>query len=122
MEIGLNLPERLVKLCQKVELSKEQIYLVGGAVRDLLMNREIHDWDLTTSAKPEKILSLFPSNSFYNNQFGTVGVVFDKEVWEITTFRTEANYDDFRRPKTIQWGKSLEEDLQRLLKEANPGR
>jgi len=87
--------------------------IVGGAVRDLLTNQEVSDWDLTTNAKPEKIVKLF-ANSFYNNRFGTVGIVLaDLTIVQITTYRTEEKYTDKRHPDIIVWGKTLEEDLAR---------
>lgn len=100
-----------------------QVYIVGGAVRDLIMNRPVTDWDFTTDAPPEITRALFP-HSFYDNQFGTVGVINPKEplekdifgkipVYEITTFRKEFGYTDRRHPDRIVWGKTVEEDLRR---------
>lgn len=88
--------------------------MVGGVVRDLLLGRELGDWDFTTDATPEQILELFPEG-FYNNQFGTVGIAHESSPrpYEITTFRTEDSYSDKRRPDKVIWGKSLEEDLGR---------
>jgi len=109
-------------------------YIVGGSVRDLLSNNGglIKDWDFTTDAEPEKIQELFPE-SFYDNQFGTVGITVDEllkqfefadydlvrdhlkleDVFEITTFRSEGAYSDFRRPDFVSWGKTIDEDLKR---------
>jgi len=101
-------------------------YIVGGAVRDLFLNelntskKPIKDWDFTTNATPKQIVELFPE-SFYDNQFGTVGVAgkhigdMDNpdEVYEITTYRSEGLYSDHRRPDAVSWGKTIEEDLQR---------
>jgi putative nucleotidyltransferase with HDIG domain len=95
-----------------------QIYAVGGSVRDILMDRPTHGWDFTTNATPEDILKLFP-DSFYDNQFGTVGIkIHDPDdtvidIYEITTYRSEKGYKDHRHPDKIQWGTSLEEDLSR---------
>lgn len=101
-----------------------EAYIVGGCVRDLLLNRPPRDWDITTSALPENILSLFPE-SFYENDFGTVGVkvprfsetsggdTSEKEIIEVTTYRTESGYEDKRRPSTIAFTTSLTEDLAR---------
>jgi tRNA nucleotidyltransferase (CCA-adding enzyme) len=108
-----NLPEKVEKLVKKFKENKAGIYVVGGAVRDLILKREVKDWDFTTNLKPEEIQKLFPKNSFYNNKFGTVGVVDGKDIFEITTFRTERGYSDFRHPDKIKWGKKLEEDLER---------
>lgn len=92
-----------------------EAYLVGGCVRDLLLERTVKDWDFTTNATPEEILSLFP-DGFYDNSFGTVGIPLklgdETKVLEITTFRTEHGYKDRRHPE-VQWGKSIEEDLER---------
>lgn len=98
----------------KFRAVKAEIYVVGGAVRDLLMGREVKDWDFTTNIKPKEIQKLFPKNSFYDNRFGTVGVVGkNKEIFEVTTFRTERDYSDGRHPDEVRWGESLAEDLKR---------
>lgn len=93
-----------------------EIFLVGGAVRHLLMGEEIKNWDFTTNARPEEIQKLFP-HSFYNNKFGTVGIPQDvngeEVVLEVTTYRKESDYSDKRRPDIIEWTDKLEEDLQR---------
>lgn len=98
-------------------------YTVGGCVRDLLIGKEPKDWDLTTNATPEQIQELFP-DSFYENDFGTVGVKVDPflrigkegrehDVIEVTTYRIESTYSDRRRPDDVQFAKTLEEDLSR---------
>lgn len=91
-----------------------EIYIVGGAVRDLLTGRAVDDWDLTTNATPKEILKIFP-DGFYDNLFGTVGISHPscENPYEITTFRREFGYSDKRRPDKVEWGKSLEEDLSR---------
>lgn len=93
-----------------------EIYVVGGAVRDLLLEKSVENWDFTTNAKPEEILKVFP-DGFYNNQFGTVGISQESDgkkfVFEVTTFRKEDIYEDKRHPKKIEWAKTLEEDLAR---------
>lgn len=99
---------------QKVEEGGGEIYIVGGAVRDLLIGREIYDWDFATNLRPEEMQKIFPKNGFYNNEFGTFRVVGkDKEIFEITTYRSEKGYGDFRHPSEVVWGKSIEEDLSR---------
>ncbi|MEK9184213.1 MAG: CCA tRNA nucleotidyltransferase [Patescibacteria group bacterium] len=94
-----------------------EAYLVGGCVRDLLLSREPKDWDVTTNAKPEDIQRIFPE-SFYENEFGTVGVKTGSEepklaVIEVTPYRTETGYSDKRRPDEVIFGESLEDDLAR---------
>ncbi len=113
MQITLQLPENVLNLVEKFRNIDSQIYIVGGAVRDLLIGREVNDWDFTTELEPNEIQKLFPKNSFCNNLYGTVGVTFGDEIYEVTTFRTENEYDDNRHPKSVVWGKSIEEDLLR---------
>jgi len=95
-----------------------QIFLVGGAVRDLIVNKNI-DWnlaDFATNARPQEIVKLFPK-TFYENQFGTVGVEQEvdgnKIIFEVTTFRKESDYKDKRHPSFIEWANTIEEDLGR---------
>ena len=120
-----------------------EAYIVGGCVRDLLLKRTPKDWDITTSARPEQIIALFP-DSFYENDFGTVGVKVErfstnsrvsdgseatirdavsspdnaqlnqeKDIIEVTTYRTESGYSDKRRPDTVEFSTSLQDDLAR---------
>jgi len=117
MEFKLPLP--VVKTLETLEKKGHQAYIVGGAVRDLLKNKPVDDWDFTTDAPPTKIQKLF-KKTFYDNKFGTVGVPIPKktkkdeyDIYEITTFRTETTYKDKRHPDKVSWGKTLEEDLAR---------
>jgi putative nucleotidyltransferase with HDIG domain len=87
-------------------------YVVGGCLRDALIGREPADWDLTTDAAPETIAGLFP-RALYENRFGTVVVRHAGVQYEITTFRRDATYSDFRHPDTVEFGSSIEEDLER---------
>ena len=94
-----------------------EAYLVGGCVRDLFIGRKPKDWDVTTNAKPEDIQRIFP-DSYYTNEFGTVGVLRETEdetvkIIEVTPYRTESEYTDKRRPDKVEFGQSLEEDLAR---------
>jgi len=108
-----NLPLGVKKVLDTLKKAGFQGYAVGGSVRDMLMGRPTKNWDFTTNATPDQILSLFPE-SFYDNIFGTVGVKQeDGQIFEITTFRTEWGYQDHRHPDKILWGKTLEEDLAR---------
>ena len=87
-------------------------YVVGGSLRDDLLERQPADWDLASDARPERLVELFPG-SVYENRFGTVAVRRDGAVFEITTFRTDHDYADFRRPDRIEFGDSIEVDLAR---------
>jgi tRNA nucleotidyltransferase (CCA-adding enzyme) len=110
------LPEYITDFMNTVKAAGHEVYLVGGAVRDLLLNKETTNWDFTTSAVPEKILELFP-DAFYHNTYGTVSIpVVHGDVpmvFEITPFRIEGSYSDHRHPEEITWGASLEEDVSR---------
>ncbi len=166
--MALTLPIDTIMILNALSTAGYSAYIVGGAVRDLLMGKdqEPTDWDFTTNATPEQIQKLFPE-SFYENQFGTVAITREhvreqfglpvelhqaeqdrstaaqkvinleeatkiheslsssqppttnhqppttKSVFEITTFRSEGLYSDFRRPDAVNWGTTIEEDLQR---------
>lgn len=112
MEIRFKLPGKIPETIKKIQSANHEIYIVGGAVRDILMGKEPTDWDFATSARPEEIQKIFPK-AFYNNQFGTVGVPDGDNVYEITTFRSEGQYLDLRHPTKVTWGKTIEEDLKR---------
>jgi len=87
-------------------------YVVGGSLRDALIGREPADWDLTTDARPEQLLEIFPG-AVYENRFGTVAVRSGGDVHEITTFRTDHDYADFRRPHRVEFGDDVLLDLAR---------
>ncbi len=112
----LKLPEYVQKFMQAFRDKGYEIYLVGGGVRDLLLGKGTDNWDFTTNAKPEEILNLF-ENAFYHNKYGTVTVPVKLEdkilLFEVTPFRKESGYSDFRHPDKIEWASSLEEDLAR---------
>lgn len=113
----LVVPKEARELCATLRHGGFEAYLVGGCVRDLLLEREPKDWDITTNAKPEEIQALF-EETFYENKFGTVGVVTASDnprlkVIEITPYREEGKYTDARHPEEIRWAKKLGEDLKR---------
>lgn len=108
------LPAEVKKIMATFTKKGYEIYIVGGAVRDILMGKSVYDWDFTTNATPEEIVKVIP-DGFYDNVFGTVGLKvegFDRP-FEITTYRTESGYSDKRRPDKVSWGKTLSEDLSR---------
>ncbi len=109
-----SIPENILEVYKKLQNANFDAYFVGGCVRDIILKKEVKDWDFTTNAAPENILKIFP-DGFYDNQFGTVGVPLEgeKQVIEITTFRTEGAYKDSRHPENVSWGKTIEEDLAR---------
>ncbi len=108
------IPQKVKNIIAKFLENKAEIYIVGGACRDLMLGREVNDWDFTTNLPPEEMKKLFPKNSFYNNNFGTLSILGkDDEIFEVTTFRTERGYSDGRHPDEVKWGKTLKEDLER---------
>jgi len=106
------IPKPIIEIIQKLEAAGFEAFVVGGCVRDLLMDVEPKDWDVTTNAKPEEVVKIF-SDSFYENAFGTVGVKSEVGVVEVTTYRIESKYSDKRRPDKVKFAKTLEEDLSR---------
>jgi len=150
-KISLEIPEEVSYVTTNLQDAGYEAYFVGGCVRDLLLNKTPNDWDVTTNANPDQIQSVF-EHTFYENDFGTVGVVNDKvvsqvtkleesinynpyayadvshetkeqlqemarlnslKVVEVTPYRTESVYSDNRRPDSIEFAKTLAEDLER---------
>ncbi|WP_242241332.1 CCA tRNA nucleotidyltransferase [Bacillus cereus group sp. BfR-BA-01309] len=108
--------KRFKKASSIIETLKQQgheAYFVGGSVRDLIIDRPIGDIDIATSALPEEVMAIFPRHVPVGLEHGTVIVVENGEPYEVTTFRTESEYEDFRRPSSVQFVRSLEEDLKR---------
>ncbi|MCL2214240.1 MAG: HD domain-containing protein [Treponema sp.] len=97
--------------------SGKEIYLVGGAVRDMLMGKKIHDWDLATNALPEEVTEIMKRSGGKviptGIKHGTVTVFYKRKSAEITTFRTESGYSDGRRPDQVTYAADIEEDLSR---------
>ncbi len=113
----LTFPEEVKKVAGLLEANHFETYLVGGCVRDLLLDKEPKDWDITTNARPDQIQKIFP-NSVYENEFGTVAVKTDSEdlklkIIEITTYRKEGRYTDKRHPDEVKFSNKIEDDLSR---------
>lgn len=102
-----------VPILEKIEQAGFEAFFVGGSVRDQLIGRVINDVDIATSATPQEIKSIFPRTADVGIEHGTVLVLEKYGTYEITTFRTEGNYSDFRRPDSVQFVRSLNEDLMR---------
>lgn len=110
-------PAEVKKVTKALREAGFEAYLVGGCVRDLMLEKKPKDWDITTNAHPAQIQQVFPE-SFYENEYGTVGVKTGSEdesiaIVEVTPYRSESGYSDRRRPDTVTFGVSLEEDLAR---------
>jgi putative nucleotidyltransferase with HDIG domain len=110
------IPTDVLKIYKLLEENGFEVYFVGGSVRNILLKRKIKDWDLTTNATPQKLTQIF-KESFYDNDFGTVGIPVkidgQEKVVEVTTYRTESMYEDKRHPSKVFWGATIEEDLAR---------
>lgn len=109
-----NLPNEVKEVLLKFKENNYEIYVVGGAVRDLLMGKIVYDWDFTTNATPDEILKIV-EGGLYNNLYGTVFTIVEgyEKPFEITTFRKEEGYSDSRHPDKLVWGKTLNDDLER---------
>jgi tRNA nucleotidyltransferase (CCA-adding enzyme) len=117
-EQKFQIPKEVVTTSKELKMAGFEAYLVGGCVRDLLLGRKPKDWDLTTNATPEEIIKIFPE-TFYENNFGTVGIVSPEtqdptlRVIEVTPYRLESEYSDNRRPDSVNFTNNLYDDLKR---------
>lgn len=115
MTFKLDIPAAANKIIHTLQKSGYSAYVVGGCVRDSLLSREPHDWDICTSATPEEILKVFEDRRIIETglQHGTVTVVIDAIGYEVTTYRIDGAYSDNRRPDNVSFTNSLLEDLSR---------
>ena len=104
-----------VTVLERLEDSGYKAYLVGGCLRDMMMGRQPHDFDIATSAEPETVMSIFSDFEVIPTgiKHGTVTVMIDGESIEITTFRKDSDYSDGRRPDSITFTDKIEDDLSR---------
>ena len=105
-------PGRALAVLDHLHAAGHAAFIVGGSLRDALLGRTPADWDMATDARPDRLVELFPG-AVYENRFGTVAVRREEDVFEITTFRTEHEYADFRRPHRVEFGDEVEADLAR---------
>jgi putative nucleotidyltransferase with HDIG domain len=106
------IPDAVRELLATLWRGGHAAYVVGGCLRDALLDRTPADWDLTTDAPPDRIVELF-RDSLYENRFGTVVVRHGADQYEITTFRRDVSYSDHRHPDAVEFGRSIEDDLAR---------
>lgn len=123
-EKKITVPKEVTMTLAVLQNAGYEAFLVGGCVRDLILGVPPKDYDITTTATPEEIVSLFPK-TFYENDYGTVGVVTCGEelgitcvdetvkVIEVTPYRLEGEYSDNRHPDEVKWSKNIEDDLKR---------
>lgn len=111
----MRIPEAALTIFNMLTESGYDTYFVGGCLRDLLMGRQPHDYDLATAASPSQTLAVFDSFSCYREgeKFGTIGVRFNDTVYEITTFRSDGEYTDARHPEQVSYVSDINSDLAR---------
>lgn len=90
-----------------------EAYMVGGCVRDALLHQPMHDIDIATSARPEDVASLFDRVIPTGEQHGTVTVLVHEMAFEVTTYRRESDYVEYRKPETVEYIDDITEDLRR---------
>ena len=109
----MKLPEHVNRIIHRLQKEGYDAYAVGGCVRDTLLGREPKDWDITTSARPEIVKSLFSHTIDTGIQHGTVTIMLDHVGYEVTTYRIDGEYEDSRHPKEVIFTGNLVEDLKR---------
>ncbi len=109
----MTLPADVEKIINTLEASGHEAYAVGGCVRDCILGKTPHDWDITTSAQPTDVKALFKKTFDTGIEHGTVTVLMGKTGYEVTTYRIDGKYEDGRHPSEVIFTASLEEDLKR---------
>ena len=109
----LNLPTGVENCINTITSHGFEAFAVGGCVRDSLLGRNPKDYDVATNAAPDDIIGMFPKTVPTGIAFGTVTVMMDSLPIEVTTYRSDGEYGDFRRPTTVSFGSKIEDDLSR---------
>ncbi len=107
------LPPNAESIIQRLNENGYSAYVVGGCVRDSLLGRKPGDWDITTSATPAQIKQIFTKTVDTGLKHGTVTVLLDRVPYEVTTYRIDGEYIDYRRPESVEYTSDLLEDLKR---------
>ncbi len=103
--------EYAIRILEVLKKNGHEAYLVGGSVRDICLNRDINDIDITTSARPNEVIDLFDKVVKTGIRFGTVTIIINEFKYEVTTFRKETTYLNNRKPAAVKYSKSVEEDV-----------
>lgn len=109
----IQIPKQANYIIKTLQHYGYEAYVVGGCVRDAVLGKEPADWDITTSAKPLQIKSIFQKTIDTGLKHGTVTVLMEKEPYEVTTYRIDGEYEDHRRPNEVTFTTNLHEDLMR---------
>ena len=114
-QFNMQLPSAVTLALERLESFGHEAYVVGGAVRDAMLGRPLHDYDITTSASPDEIKEVFSDfhTILTGEKHGTVTVIVDGMPLEITTYRIDGDYTDGRRPDSVEFTKNIREDLAR---------
>ena len=115
MNLDIIMPSNVKMILNKIKENKHEAVIVGGCVRDSIMEYMPHDWDIATSAQPTEIIEIFKDFRIMTAglKHGTVTIIIDHEPYEITTYRVDGKYTDYRRPDTVSYTRNLAEDLLR---------
>lgn len=111
----ISLPSKVKFIIDKIYDKGFEAFIVGGCVRDSILGIKPNDYDITTNAKPDEIINIFSDFKIIDNgiKHGTVGVIIENEVYEITTYRLEGEYENNRRPKSVEFTSDIVKDLKR---------
>ena len=109
------LPKVVKSIIDRIYESGYEAFIVGGCIRDCILGITPNDYDITTNATPNKIMDIFKEFKLIKNgiKHGTVGILIDGDIYEITTYRIESGYEDSRRPKSIEFTSNIVDDLKR---------
>ncbi len=108
-----SIPGNVKYILDTLNEHKYQAFIAGGCIRDSILGREPEDWDITTNALPGEVKGIFPKTIDTGIKHGTVTVMLDNCGYEVTTFRIDGEYTDFRRPQSVTFTSSIEDDLSR---------
>jgi tRNA nucleotidyltransferase (CCA-adding enzyme) len=111
--MSVMIKEQALQVLRRLEEAGFEAFFVGGCVRDWLLGRTVHDIDICTNAHPSDIMQLFPRHYPTGLQHGTISVREGSEIFEVTTYRTEGKYDDYRRPSEVAFVTDIRQDLAR---------
>ncbi|HAZ90464.1 MAG TPA: polynucleotide adenylyltransferase, partial [Eubacterium sp.] len=111
--MNIEIPKKAYKILNALENAGYEAYVVGGCVRDSLLGIKPDDWDITTSATPDQVKEVFSRTVDTGIKHGTVSVICEGELFEVTTYRIDGDYTDGRHPEWVIYTSNLVEDLKR---------